>query len=117
MRKIICLTLAAALVLCLSLPVFAAGPPTEARTELRFVYTVPEPAYFVNAWVEKLTGNQNRLTISITEFYPDGTEKIITESFMIRNNAADTYIVGGYSVYVDTKGNIQIRQAEVVGKP
>ncbi|MCL1983377.1 MAG: hypothetical protein FWG53_09895 [Clostridiales bacterium] len=117
MRKITCIILAATLVLCLSPPVYAASPPAEARTELRFVYTPTEPSYFVNAWVEKLTGNQNRLYITVTEYLPDGSVNIITETFMIKNNSEGTYQVGGYSIYVDTKGNIQIRRADVVSKP
>ena len=118
MRKLINIVLAAALVLCLSPPALAAGPAT-ARTEVSFTYapTPAQPLYFVEASVEKLNGNQNRLTITVTEFYPDGTENVITETFMIRNNAADTYNVGGYSIYADTKGNIQIRQCEVVNTP
>ena len=116
MRKTISVFLAAALALCLSLPTLAASQ-TGGRTELSFIYAPVQPTYFVTASVEKLNGNQNRLTITITEFYPDGTEKVITESFMIKNNAADTYTVGGYSVYVDTKGNIQIRQCEIVTAP
>jgi len=113
MRKIICLVLAAAFMLCLSPPVFAAGETT-ARTELSFRYSVPAPSYFVDSWVEKLPGNQNRLHITITEILPGGGVNIIRETFMIRNNAEDTYEVGSYSVFVDTKGNIQIRRAEVV---
>jgi hypothetical protein len=106
--------LAAALALGLSLPAYAANP-AGPRTELTFVYVPAAPSYFVEASVEKLTGNQNRLTIIVTEIFPNGTENVHRETFLIRNNAADTYKVGGYSVYVDTKGNIQIRQCEVVG--
>ena len=109
-------TTAAALMLCLSLPVIAATP-TGARTELRFIYTPAEPSFFVSAYVEKLPGNQNRLTITVTELYPDGTENVITATFMVMNNAADTYQVGRYRVYIDVKGNIQIRACEVVGTP
>jgi len=116
MRKMISIMLAAALVLCLS-PLLFAATPTGARTEIRFIYTPAQPSFFVNAYVEKLTGNQNKLTITVTELYPDGTEKDITETFMINNNATDTYQVGGYRVFVDVKGNIQIRQAEIVGTP
>ena len=119
MRKIISVVLAAVFVLCLSPPTYAAsaGPPAGMLTEVSFTYAPAKPSYFVSAYVDKLTGNQNRLTITVTELYHDGTTKTITESFMIKNNAADTYIVGGYSVYVDTKGNIQIRQIEIVSKP
>jgi len=117
MKKIISFALAAALVLCLSPPTYAASPPTGARTDVSFTYTPAEPSYFITAGVEKLNGNQNRLTITISELYPDGTENEITETFLIPNNAAGTYQVGGYSVYVDTKGNIQVRRCEVVGTP
>ena len=125
-------TTAAAVVMCLSPLIFAAGtyhpPPAggalftkegldRVRTELTFIYAPAAPSYFVSAYVEKLTGNQNKLTITVTELYPDGTEKDITETFMINNNATDTYQVGGYRVFVDVKGNIQIRQAEIVGTP
>ena len=116
MRKLISILLAAALVLCLFSPALAAGSDA-TRTEVSFIYAPAQPLYFVEASVEKLNGNQNRLTITITEFYPGGTENVITQSSMIKNNAADTYIVGGYSIYVDTKGNIQIRQCEVVNTP
>jgi len=93
------------------------GGMTRARTYLTFIYTPVQPSYLVTAIVEKLSGNQNRLTITITELYPDGRENIITGEFMIANNTAGTYLVGGYSVYVDTKGNMQIRTCEVVDTP
>jgi len=34
--------------------------------------------------------------------------------FTIANNSAGTYGVGGYKVYVDTKGNTQIRECYIV---
>lgn len=67
------------------------------------------------ATVEKLKGNQNRLTVVVTEIYSDGsTEEAFTEEMLIRNNAADVYQVGPYKVYVDTKGNDQIRECYIV---
>jgi len=66
------------------------------------------------ASVEKLNGNQNRLTITIIEELSDGTQNVITETIMINNNAAGAYGVGDYSVYVDTKGNDQIRTCDIV---
>ena len=63
----------------------------------------------VSAEVDKLNGNQNKLWITIVD-----TNGSITESFMIANNAAGTYIVGNYEVYVDTKGNTQIRECYFV---
>ena len=66
------------------------------------------------ASVEHLTGNQNKLTITVTEILADGTKKEYSDNFTIDNNAAGTYTVGPYSVYVDTKGNDQIRECYIV---
>jgi len=62
-----------------------------------------------SASVNKLSGNQNDLTITVTEFYSNGVANVITETLKINNNATGTYEVGKYRVYVDTKGNDQIR--------
>ena len=113
MKKINCLILVAVLVLFSSLSVYAANMD-EVRTYLTFTYTPAHPSYFIKAYVEKLTGNCNKLIITVTEFYPNGVEKIITESFLISNNSAGEYKVGNYTIYVDTKGNVQIRICEVV---
>ncbi len=68
-----------------------------------------------SAAVEKLKGNQNRLTVSVTERYSDGsTKKAFTEEVLISNNAAGVYQVGPYKVYVDTKGNDKIRECYIV---
>ncbi|MFA1819989.1 endo-1,4-beta-xylanase [Virgibacillus oceani] len=67
------------------------------------------------ATVERLKGNQNRLTVIVKELYSDGsTDEAFTEELLIRNNAADVYQVGPYKVYVDTKGNDQIRECYIV---
>jgi len=66
-----------------------------------------------NVYVDKLNGNQNRLWITVVEVY-GGFEFPITQSFMITNNAAGTYTVGNTKVYVDTKGNTQIRECYIV---
>ena|GEM_PF-1950241 len=58
--------------------------------------------------VQVIPGKSNNLTISVTEMYDNDVSKVITETFSIANNAADTYLVGIYRVYVDTKGNDQI---------
>ena len=68
------------------------------------------------AYIEQLNGNKNDLTITVTEIYEDGTEEVFTATFSINNNAADTYTVGPYKVYVDTKGNDQIRDCYVEAK-
>jgi uncharacterized repeat protein (TIGR02543 family) len=67
-----------------------------------------------SASVELLSGNQNNLTIKIIEELSDGNTNVISETFSISNNAADTYEVGTYQVYVDTKGNTQIRECYIV---
>jgi len=67
------------------------------------------------ASVEKLNGNKNNLTINITEKFSDGKKgSTYSKTFSIDNNAAGTYVVGPYKVYVDTKGNTQIRACEIV---
>ena len=67
-----------------------------------------------SASVKKLNGNKNELTVAVTESFSDSTTNIIKETFLIDNNAAGSYRVGSYVVYVDTKGNDQIRQCYIV---
>ena len=67
-----------------------------------------------SAVVEKQNGNKNNLEITLVEKYSDGSSKTITKTFSINNNAAATYEVGGYKIYVDTKGNTQIRACYIV---
>ena len=69
----------------------------------------------VDAYVTKLNGNKNDLTITVTEHLSNGTIKSFTETFSINNNAAGTYEVNDYVVYVDTKGNTQIRACYITG--
>jgi len=66
------------------------------------------------ASVDKLNGNQNRLHIWVTEVYSDGSTHEDYLIVMIANNAAGIYTVGSYRVYVDTKGNDQIRECYIV---
>ena len=66
------------------------------------------------AYVNKLTGNKNELVITVTETYFDNSKKTIIKSFTINNNAANTYQVDNYKIYVDTKGNTQIREIYIV---
>jgi len=67
-----------------------------------------------SAVVEKLTGNKNNLTITIVEKYADGKIVKIEKTFSIDNNSAGIYEVGSYRVFVDTKGNTQIRSCYIV---
>ena len=71
-----------------------------------------------NAYVTKLNGNKNDLTIYFTEYFVDGSTNNVFKTFSIDNNAAANYLVQGlyytYTVYVDTKGNTQIRACEII---
>jgi hypothetical protein len=67
-----------------------------------------------SANVTQLNGNKNDLTITIVEQLSNGQTNTIEKIFNINNNAADTYTVGSYKVYADTKGNTQIRDCRIV---
>ena len=81
-----------------------------------FVYDFETSA--ASASVKKLNGNKNDLTVKVTEtFFLDGAAvftRDVAKTFSINNNAADTYNVDGYKIYVDTKGNDQIRACEII---
>jgi hypothetical protein len=82
-------------------------------------FVPPIPAVHVvsatpTASVTQLNGNKNDLTITITEELSDGTINVLSKTFSINNNTADTYTVGSYRVYVDTKANTQIRDCRIV---
>ena len=68
----------------------------------------------LNAYVTKLNGNKNDLTITVTETYEYDNAIAITKTFSIRNNAEGVYNVGGYDIFADTKGNDQIRALYIV---
>jgi hypothetical protein len=67
-----------------------------------------------SACVAKMSGNKNSLTITVTEHYTNGLDIDLTGTFMIDNNSAGIYYVGEYAVYVNTKGNDQIRECYLV---
>ena len=68
-----------------------------------------------SARVQQLNGNQNHLYITITELYSDGNVVMIEWDGRINNNAEGTYTVGdNYYVFVNTKGNTQIRACYIV---
>jgi GH35 family endo-1,4-beta-xylanase len=69
-----------------------------------------------SATVERLKGNQNRLTVTVTEVYSDDSTEAFTEEILIKNNVADVYQVGPYKVYVDTKGNNKIHKCYIVNE-
>ena len=66
-----------------------------------------------SATVKQLKGSSNELTITITQTHIDGSTSTVTDTFTIKNNAAGTYTVGDYKVYVDTKGNTQVREIAI----
>ena len=76
--------------------------------EVTLVSAVP------TASVNKANGNKNDLTITVIETYSDGSTNKITTTISINNNSAGSYLVGSYIVYVDTKGNDQIRRCYIV---
>ena len=80
----------------------------EALEETTFVKATP------TAWVKKLNGNTNELYITVTETYCNGKTIKLELMFSIKNNAEGFYQVGPYRVFVDTKGNDQIRQIYIV---
>jgi len=64
-----------------------------------------------SAWVKQLNGNKNELYITILETFCNGTSNVIESgTISINNNAEGTYQVGPYKVFVNTKGNTQIRE-------
>ncbi|MCL2163521.1 MAG: hypothetical protein FWH55_03805 [Oscillospiraceae bacterium] len=83
---------------------------TDVEVGLRPVGAEATPSAFVT----KLNGNKNDLTISIVEELSYGQINVYTQTFSINNNAAGSYQVGPYLVYVDTKGNDQIRACYIV---
>lgn len=83
-----------------------------------YVYTARYAS--VSAYVTKLNGNKNDLTITVIETYFNGTSfthqtsAIPSKTVAINNNAEGTYEVGGYNAFVNTKGNTQIRDCYLV---
>jgi pectate lyase len=68
-----------------------------------------------SAVVNTLRGDQNELVITIDEVYADGSGNgTLNETILINNNAEGTYRVGRYDVYVNTKGNTQVREVYIV---
>ena len=65
------------------------------------------------AEVEQIPGNQNWLNVWVDECYSDGTVEVYHLRLLINNNAEGIYTVGSYKVYVNTKGNTQIRNIEI----
>lgn len=67
-----------------------------------------------SASVEKLQGNQNTLTVTVSETICGVDILPVSESFNINNNSEGAFEVGGYSVYVKTYGNTKISDCCIV---
>ena len=67
-----------------------------------------------SASVEKINGSKSNLTVVVTEKFSNGENNTIKVTFSIDNNTAGTYKVGKYNVYVDVKGNTQIRECYII---
>ena len=66
------------------------------------------------AVINRLSGNQNELIITVTEVFADGSTYEITESFMVDNNEDTYHDVASYTVFVSARGNDQVREIRIV---
>jgi len=62
-----------------------------------------------SASVERLSGPQNALTVTVVETFSDCSVVEHSRTFLIANNSDVTVNVGGHDVFVSTRGNTQIR--------
>ncbi len=60
-------------------------------------------------------GNTNTLAVTVTETWSRGTVRTHEATETITKNSAGTHQVGPYRVFVDTKGNTQVRSIRIVG--
>ena len=65
------------------------------------------------AYVIKTTGNTNQLFITISEYYPNNVVKSETYQIIAKNNDATVYKAGKYNVYVNVKGNTDVRECRL----
>lgn len=89
------------------------SPASTATNSLFFSFGTPLNVE-AKASVVKRDGSSNDLTITVTTAMSDGSTTVSRETVNISNNSAGTYPVGTYRVYVDTKGNTQVRECRVV---
>ena len=80
----------------------------EVEEEVTVVSVTP------TAEVNQLPGRQNQLFLTVIETLSNGEVNEITEDFMIDNNSDGTFEIAGYSVFVSTRGNTQIRELFIV---
>jgi len=63
-----------------------------------------------SAYVTRLNGNQNDLTINVVEHFEGGWTNELSETFRIDNNGSGTFELGNYQIFVSTRGNDRIRE-------
>ena len=63
-----------------------------------------------SAFITRLNGNQNDLTITVTEYFEDGGINKLTDTFRIDNNGSGLFIIGNYEIFINTQGNDRIRE-------
>ena len=78
------------------------------------VLRASETTATVTASVKNLRGNENELTITVTETGRAGETTEYTAVHRIRNNASGTFDVGPYRVYVESQGPAGIRESYIV---
>jgi hypothetical protein len=67
------------------------------------------------AYVIQDNGNTNRLFITVTETFNNGSVRVFESgAITIRNNTSGVFHVGDYRVFVNTQGNTQIRALYIV---
>ena len=101
-KRILALFLSVSLILSLIPPMPAAAAP-KAPDRLSDI----EPV--VNAFVVPIDEKTGELTITVDDIF--GT---YTETFVINNNSAGTYLVDEYEVYVDIRNNTQVRTCYII---
>lgn len=77
-------------------------------------YLVDGATVAPSASVERSKGRLNELAITVTATSPQGVVQQHAATVKIANNAAGTYEVGPYRVYVDTVGNTRVRDIRIV---
>ena len=68
-----------------------------------------------SAFVTRLNGNQNDLTITVVEYFENGQTNEIGKTFRIDNNSSGIFTVGNYEIFVNTQGNTRISEIRLIG--
>jgi subtilisin family serine protease len=73
-------------------------------------------AIALDASVTVTPGNTNQLHITIEETFCNGYERVLAQTFVIRNNDSGVFTLEYYQVFVNTQGNNQIRELRIVNE-